>query len=144
MQEDEGQCNCMCMQLYTVDELQGLLSFHLEHEDVNSVARKSEFSEYACACSSEYLVNRRVERPILTQQDKKILRFLLLMLISVPYYTSFTTLDWHGFMVPFTNWTLIMTTIGVIMSIYASYDGKRYGRHALCALNSPFVSRAVR
>ena len=135
------------MQLYTVDELKSLLSFHLEHDDADSIATKSSYRDSSCVECYKNNVNtvyQQVERPILTRQDKQNLRIVLLLIISVPYYTCFTNLDWHYFMVPFTNWTLLMTTVGVAMSIYAGYDGKRYGRHALCALNSPFVDDSVR
>ena len=109
-----------------------MLSFHLEHEDLAGSSSKKK-----CGGCSGHEIDR-VERPLLSSNDKKMLRVVLFLLICMPYYTSFTNFDWHYFMVPFTNWTLVITTIGIVLSLWASLDKERYGRHALCALQTHF------
>ena len=43
-----------------------------------------------------------------------------MMCLMVPYFTSYLYWDWHYFLVPFTNWTLIITTASIAHSICAS------------------------
>ena len=54
-----------------------------------------------------------------------------MVIILIPYVTFFKVQDPTYFLVPFTNWTLILTTIALIMSIRA-IGLKQYSRHAFC------------
>ena len=58
-------------------------------------------------------------------------RYILLCVILIPYYTFFTTMDAAGFIVPFTNWTLLATTAALLLSINAS-KSSLYSRHVFC------------
>jgi hypothetical protein len=40
-------------------------------------------------------------------------------------------MDWDGFFIPFTNWTLMLTTFSLISSLYASTDAAHFGKDAL-------------
>jgi len=40
-------------------------------------------------------------------------------------------MDWDGFFIPFTNWTLMLTTISLLSSISASKDCINFGKDAL-------------
>jgi hypothetical protein len=46
----------------------------------------------------------------------------------MPYITSYLYWDWHYFLVPFTNWTLIVTTLSLSASIVACLDDKEFKR----------------
>ena len=45
-----------------------------------------------------------------------------MILLCVPYVTSYLYWDWHYFLVPFTNWTLIITTLTILMTSYAAHQ----------------------
>ncbi len=45
------------------------------------------------------------------------MRYLGLFLVLMCYCTYFMYMDWHGFLIPFTNWTLMLTTASLIASI---------------------------
>ena len=47
------------------------------------------------------------------------------------YCTYFLYMDWDGFFIPFTNWTLMLTTISLYSSISASRDTVNFGKDAL-------------
>ena len=59
----------------------------------------------------------------MTQQGKinaaQRMRYLGLILVLMCYVTYFTFMDWRGldFFVPFTNWTLMLTTASLVASI---------------------------
>jgi hypothetical protein len=40
-------------------------------------------------------------------------------------------MDWDGFFIPFTNWTLMLTTISLWSSICASEDTTNFGKDSL-------------
>jgi hypothetical protein len=40
-------------------------------------------------------------------------------------------MDWHGFFIPFTNWTLMITSASLIASIQAANDTTNFGRDSL-------------
>lgn len=50
------------------------------------------------------------------------IRMILVPLIMTPYLTSFMYWDYHYFLIPFTNWTLIITTIYILTSTFASFN----------------------
>jgi len=41
-------------------------------------------------------------------------------MICLPYITSFMYWDWHYFLVPLTNWSLITTTVWLVYGIFAA------------------------
>lgn len=47
------------------------------------------------------------------------------------YVTYFLFMDMDGFLIPFTNWTLVITTLSIIASIQASTDEASFGKDAL-------------
>ena len=47
------------------------------------------------------------------------------------YVTYGLYMDWNGFFIPFTNWTLMLTTISLISSISASEDTTNFGKDSL-------------
>ena len=49
-----------------------------------------------------------------------MVRYVLLLLNLIPFMTSFAFLDTTFFLVPFTNWTLIMTMLSLVLSINAA------------------------
>lgn len=73
-------------------------------------------------------------------------RLACLVLISFPYLTAALFWDFHYFFVPFTNWTLMVTTLSLLMTMYAATDPINYGESALKrrrALNTPCKYRTV-
>lgn len=73
-------------------------------------------------------------------------RLFCLVLISLPYLTAVLFWDFHNFFVPFTNWTLIMTTLSLLLTINAARDTAHYHESALKrrkALNAPCKYRTV-
>ena len=58
------------------------------------------------------------------------------------YVTYFLYMDPSGFFVPFTNWTLILTTISLIASIKASTDTVNFGRDSLQTSDSAVYVQA--
>lgn len=56
---------------------------------------------------------------------------MLLVLILCPYVTSYLYWDWHYFLVPFTNWTLLVTTISLLLTIYASGHPQHFSQTRL-------------
>lgn len=49
----------------------------------------------------------------------------------VCYCTYALYMDWDGFFIPFTNWTLMLTTISLWSSICASEDTTNFGKDSL-------------
>lgn len=47
------------------------------------------------------------------------------------YVTYFLYMDADGFFIPFTNWTLMLTTVSLICSISASNDNANFGKDSL-------------
>lgn len=47
------------------------------------------------------------------------------------YCTYFMYMDWDGFFIPFTNWTLMLTTFSLYCSISASKDTVNFAKDAL-------------
>merc|ERR1711908_57972 len=50
------------------------------------------------------------------------MRWLSLTALGSCYVTYALYMDWDSFYIPFTNWTLLITTISIISSIQASSD----------------------
>ena len=65
-----------------------------------------------------------------------------MLLILMPYVTSFLYFDYHFFLVPFTNWTLIISTIALGLSIIAGVESWLYGKHAMCKSREAFYVQA--
>jgi hypothetical protein len=59
------------------------------------------------------------------------MRYLMLAGTLTCYVTYFLYMDADGFFIPFTNWTLMLTTISLISSIQASKDTVNFGKDAL-------------
>jgi len=59
------------------------------------------------------------------------IRFICVVLISLPYLTAALFWDFHHFFVPFTNWTLIMTTLSLFMTINGARDTRHYNEWSL-------------
>ena len=61
------------------------------------------------------------------------MRYLGLILTLGCYVTCFMYMDWKGldFLVPFTNWTLMLTTASLYSSIQAAQDSTNFGKDAL-------------
>ena len=59
------------------------------------------------------------------------MRYLGLFLTGCCYVTYFMYMDWHGFFIPFTNWTLMITSASLIASIQAANDSTNFGKDAL-------------
>ena len=59
------------------------------------------------------------------------MRWLSLLALGSCYVTYFLYMDWDGFFIPFTNWTLVITTLSLIYSCQASTDSSNFGKDAL-------------
>ena len=59
------------------------------------------------------------------------MRYVGLFLTGCCYVTYFMYMDWHGFFIPFTNWTLMITSASLIASIQAANDSTNFGKDAL-------------
>ena len=59
------------------------------------------------------------------------MRYLGLMLVLSCYVTYFLFMEPAGFLVPFTNWTLMLTTASLVASIQAAGDTTNFGKDAL-------------
>ena len=59
------------------------------------------------------------------------MRWLCLLALVSCYVTFFMYMDLDGFFIPFTNWTLVITTLSIIASIQASTDEANFGKDAL-------------
>ena len=59
------------------------------------------------------------------------MRWLCLLALGSCYLTFFLYMDLDGFFIPFTNWTLVITTLSIIASIQASTDEVNFGKDAL-------------
>jgi hypothetical protein len=59
------------------------------------------------------------------------MRWLCLLALGSCYVTFFMYMDLDGFFIPFTNWTLVITTLSIIASIQASTDDTNFGKDAL-------------
>lgn len=74
------------------------------------------------------------------------IRFVCLFLISLPYLTAALFWDFHNFFIPFTNWTLIMTTLSLLLTINGAHDTANYNEWSLKkrkAVTAPYRYRAV-
>jgi len=71
----------------------------------------------------------------ITQQGKinaaQRMRYLMLGGTLLCYVTYFLYMDLDGFFIPFTNWTLMLTTASLISSISASNDSTNFGKDSL-------------
>lgn len=47
------------------------------------------------------------------------------------YVTYFLYMDIDGFFIPFTNWTLMLTTVSILASINAGHDTVNFGKDSL-------------
>ena len=63
--------------------------------------------------------------------ENQIVRFICLVLILVPYGTAAMYENLRYFCVPFTNWTLMLTTATLLLSIWAGYDTFDFGKNSL-------------
>ena len=59
------------------------------------------------------------------------MRYAGLFLVGMCYVTYFLYMDWHGFLIPFTNWALMITTASLVASIQACEDTVNFGKDAL-------------
>lgn len=59
------------------------------------------------------------------------IRKVMLLLILMPFVTSYVYWDWHYFLVPFTNWTLIISTAYICMSLRAGSDRDNFSKLAI-------------
>ena len=59
------------------------------------------------------------------------MRWFSLLALGSCYVTYFMFMDWDQFYIPFTNWTLVITTLSIISSIQASTDSTNFGKDAL-------------
>ncbi len=71
----------------------------------------------------------------ITQQGKinaaQRMRYLMLFLTFCCYVTYFLYMDLDGFFIPFTNWTLMLTTVSLWASIQAASDSSNFGKDSL-------------
>jgi hypothetical protein len=51
-------------------------------------------------------------------------------------------MDWDGFFIPFTNWTLMLTTFSLYSSISASRDTVNFGPNSLQTSDSAILAQA--
>ena len=59
------------------------------------------------------------------------MRYLSLLGLASCYVTYFMYMDWDSFYIPFTNWTILITTLSIISSAQASTDAANFGKDAL-------------
>ena len=59
------------------------------------------------------------------------MRWLSLIALASCYVTYFLYMDWNGFFIPFTNWTLVITTVSILASALACRDEVNFGKDAL-------------
>ena len=59
------------------------------------------------------------------------MRYLMLGMTLMCYVTYFLYMDADGFFIPFTNWTLMLTTVCLWSSIQAANDTTNFGRDSL-------------
>lgn len=59
------------------------------------------------------------------------MRYIMLMGVLGCYVTYFLYMEPHGFFIPFTNWTLMITTFSLMCSISAANDTKNFGKDSL-------------
>ena len=59
------------------------------------------------------------------------MRYLMLTGTLCCYVTYFLYMDLDGFFLPFTNWTLMLTTVSLWASISAANDSVNFGRDSL-------------
>lgn len=70
-------------------------------------------------------------RPGPLKIENQIIRFICLGFISLPYFTAAFFSNLRYFCVPFTNWTLMLTTVTLLLSIWAGYDTFDFGKNSL-------------
>jgi hypothetical protein len=63
--------------------------------------------------------------------ENQTVRGMCLALIAIPYITAALFEDLKYFLVPFTNITLILTTVTLMLSIWAGYDDYDFGKNSL-------------
>lgn len=59
------------------------------------------------------------------------MRYVMLGGTLMCYVTYFLYMDLDGFFIPFTNWTLMLTTVSLWASIQASNDVTNFGKDSL-------------
>ena len=59
------------------------------------------------------------------------IRIICLLLIFCPYVTSYLYWDWHYFLVPFTNWTLVVTTLTLMLTIWGAENEQYFSQKAI-------------
>jgi len=59
------------------------------------------------------------------------MRYIALMGTLICYVTYFLYMEPSGFFIPFTNWTLMLTTLSLMSSISAAGDTSNFGKDAL-------------
>ena len=59
------------------------------------------------------------------------MRYVMLGGTLLCYVTYFLYMDLDGFFIPFTNWTLMLTTVSLWASIQASNDVTNFGKDSL-------------
>ena len=59
------------------------------------------------------------------------MRYLMLCGVLSCYVSYYLFMDLDGFFIPFTNWTLMLTTVSLITSINAANDTTNFGRDSL-------------
>ncbi len=59
------------------------------------------------------------------------MRYLMLSGVLSCYVTYYLFMDLDGFFIPFTNWTLMLTTVSLMTSINAANDTTNFGRDSL-------------
>ena len=75
---------------------------------------------------SELKLYQNFDHEYSSGSSQQIVRLLCLSLICLPYITSYLYWDWHYFLVPFTNWTLVITTLSIILSFCAGCDKQHF------------------
>ena len=59
------------------------------------------------------------------------MRWLSMLALGSCYVTYFMYMDWDQFYIPFSNWTLLITTLSIYASIQASTDETNFGKDSL-------------
>ena len=59
------------------------------------------------------------------------MRYLMLCGVLSCYVSYYLFMDLDGFFIPFTNWTLMLTTVSLITSINAAKDSTNFGHDSL-------------
>ena len=70
------------------------------------------------------------------------MRWLCQFALGSCYVTYFLFMDMDGFLIPFTNWTLVITTLSIIASIQASTDEHSFGKDSLQTSDTAIYTQA--